>query len=1159
MGKKMKEDEIKYVVSAETEEAQKEIHSLTAANKKLKEEERARKKTMIDLEAQGKKTSIAYSNLKKESEKYTAEIKKNEAQINKLSKGLDLNSLTMVQLKKRAKDLRIQLNNLSQGLHPEKWAATNKELKSVEDRMDQLRTNGRRVNSEFGSMENMMGKMKVAVKAFIAVKVIGWLKSVHDRAYETRKEFAKYEAVLRNTFQSQKKANEAMKSLQRIASDTPYSLKIWTENYVKLVNRGIKPTNEELVKMGDLAASQGKSVDQLVEAVLDAMTGENERLKEFGIKASKSGDKTKFTFRGVTTEVKNSESAIKDYLLSLGEIEGVSGSMAVQMNELEGIQSNLGDTMDSFFNKVGKKLEPFWKNMMKYASEFFNGLSEFFTTYTESYENHFDKMVELESSMPALLSRYDELQSKSAKSAAEQKELASVISKIRDLVPGAVSAFDEYGNAISISADKVEDFLRKNRALLLFENKQAIKETTEQLEYYRKKYKALISEQQQGGRSVVQSNGMFAAPMSYINTKALPQINEDIKKYGELVRGAEEKLKELNGNTIEDAIKKQQDLFYIRKTFYKMDQRQLEAWIRNNKEAYREAAEMGQEIYDERFPAIDPDAAKAAAEKAAKAALSASEKEKKAVLDTERDAIDSLESLREESLQKQQQYYNTSIYAFNADLSENLISKEQHNMLILDLDKKNAEDLLQIEKSYYDDANSIVISNSELKENIIQKSNQRVIAAEKKANDAKINLQLKMNSLIKDFKSEFKVSSIDEDYQMQLEVLNASYRAKKEQSLKDKSDSEELDKAYFRAKEQLESDYMQRIQSIRDQYGLSNQQEQFNAELEQLKSARDQQLLTEQEYETAVQNLKRDSYKKQFDYYSDLFSGAVQSLQNAEMSRIDAKYDAEISAAKGNAEQIERLEDEKEAKKLEVQKKYADVNFAVKASQIIADTAVAIMKARADLGPIAGAVAAALTAITGAAQLASANAERQKIKNLTVSGSSSSTGTRVATGRESGGFLDVEREQDGKLFRAGYEPTRRGYIDRPTVIVGEGPTGQSKEWVASNAAVNNPTIAPILDLIDHSQRAGTIRTLDLNAAMKARMAGYASGGNISDNNSTHQNATPYVAGLSAKEYKDLSSAINRLVEFGVPASVVLTDFERKQKARDRARKIGSKK
>ncbi|MCZ2574227.1 hypothetical protein O1420_23015, partial [Bacteroides fragilis] len=60
-------------------------------------------------------------------------------------------------------------------------------------------------------------------------------------------------------------------------------------------------------------------------------------------------------------------------------------------------------------------------------------------------------------------------------------------------------------------------------------------------------------------------------------------------------------------------------------------------------------------------------------------------------------------------------------------------------------------------------------------------------------------------------------------------------------------------------------------------------------------------------------------------------------------------------------------------------------------SQIIADTAVAIMKALSQLGPIAGPVAAALMGVTGAAQLAAANAERQKVKSMTLSGASGST------------------------------------------------------------------------------------------------------------------------------------------------------------------------
>ena len=1118
---------------------------------------------MVELEAQGKKNTKDYQNLAKECKDYTAKISKNNGKISLLTRNLKVNDLTMRQLKKEAKELSAALDDMTESANPEEYAKLNTRLREVRARMSELRSAGNNMNNEFGNSVNWMSKLKMAAKAFIAVKVVGWLKDVHNQAYETRKEFAKYEAVLRNTFQSQKKANDAMKMLQQLAADTPSSLQEWTEAYIKLVNRGVKPTSQELVNMGDLAASQGKSVDQLIEAILDAMAGENERLKEFGIKASKSGETTKFSFRGVTTEVRNSEDAIKDYLLSLGRVDGIAGSMAVQMQELEGIQSNLGDTMDAFFNKVGKKLEPFWKSMLKYANGFFTKLGEMFATYTETYENHFDKMVQLESALPGLLNRYEELTGKSSRSAEEQKELASVIAQIRNMVPGAATAFDQYGNTIEISGEKVEEFLKKQRALLKFENQKAIRETTEQLEEYRQAYKNLLEQQKQGGRTVFQSNGMFAAPTAYINTEALPQIEQDIKKYGDLILGAEEKLKQLNGQTIEETVKNQQKLAEARQNFNKMEKVQLQAWIKNNKDAAGEYVEIAQEIYNKRFPAEDSDATRKKAEKAAKEAKSAAEKEQKAKVSTEQEAAKSLEALREEELQSQQKWYNESFAALSAFLASGKMSKEQHEMLVLELEKSYAENRLIIEQSYYEDAISMAISNAETKENLVRKSNQRVIDAEKAANAKRASLQEKLNTLVKDFKSEFKVTTVDEDYAAQLKVLEASYQARKEMAEKNNLDTTELDSAYLRAKEQLESEHQQRIQSIRDQYGLSTQQERFNAELEQLRLAREQQFLTEEQYEQAVQNLKRDSYKKQFDYYSSLFSGAIQALQQAEMDQVDAKYDAEIEAAQGNTEEVERLENEKAQRKLDIQKKYADVNFAIKASQIIADTAVSIMKAYADLGPIAGSIAAALMGVTGAAQLASAKAERDKIKNMTLSGSNSSssgTGARIATGRQSGGKIDVRRAQDGKLFPdADYDPDARGFIDRPTVIVGEGPFGQSKEWVASNAAVSNPTVAPILDILDKSQQAGTIRTLDLNQAIRARMAGYSSGGSIDTPKATAP-VPPNAPGnsLPPRLMERLANAIIRIDEEGIPASVTLSELERKQELRNRSRNIAKK-
>ena len=252
--KHLSEDEIKLIISGDSSKLQEELHTLTKETKALKKEEAERRKAMVELEAQGKKNTKDYQNLAKECKEYTAKISKNNEKISLLTRNLKVNDLTMRQLKKEAKELSAALDDMTESANPEEYAKLNTRLREVRARMSELRSAGNNMNNEFGNSVNWMSKLKMAAKAFIAVKVVGWLKDVHNQAYETRKEFAKYEAVLRNTFQSQKKANDAMKMLQQLAEDTPSSLQEWTEAYIKLVNRGVKPTSQELVNMGDLAA-----------------------------------------------------------------------------------------------------------------------------------------------------------------------------------------------------------------------------------------------------------------------------------------------------------------------------------------------------------------------------------------------------------------------------------------------------------------------------------------------------------------------------------------------------------------------------------------------------------------------------------------------------------------------------------------------------------------------------------------------------------------------------------------------------------------------------------------------------------------------------------------------------------------------------------------
>ncbi|GAA4299384.1 tape measure protein [Nibribacter koreensis] len=182
---------------------------------------------------------------------------------------------------------------------------------------------------------------------------IGAVVAFGQAVINTTANFQKMEAVLTNTLGSQSAAQDAMLMIQDIAAKTPFAVDQLTASYVKLANRGIAPTADQIVKLGDLASSTGKDFDLLTEALLDAMTGEFERLKEFGVRASSQGDKVAFTFKGVTTTVQKTDKAIKDYILSLGDLEGVQGANAKISATLGGQISNLGDTFTSLFKVIG--------------------------------------------------------------------------------------------------------------------------------------------------------------------------------------------------------------------------------------------------------------------------------------------------------------------------------------------------------------------------------------------------------------------------------------------------------------------------------------------------------------------------------------------------------------------------------------------------------------------------------------------------------------------------------------------------------------------------------------------------------------------------------------------------------------------------------------
>jgi len=214
------------------------------------------------------------------------------------------------------------------------------------------------VNKSQKSVNNFSNNLKQVGGVIAGAFAIDKLMEFGGAIIETTSTFQRFESVLTNTLGSTSEAQKALDRITEFASQTPFSVSELTDSFVRLANQGFKPTSDEMRKLGDIASSTGKEFVMLAEAIIDAQVGEFERLKEFGIRAEKQGDQVTFTFKNVKTQVDFTSDAIQNYILSLGDLEGVSGAMVGISKTLGGQISNLGDSFDTLKNEIGEALMP---------------------------------------------------------------------------------------------------------------------------------------------------------------------------------------------------------------------------------------------------------------------------------------------------------------------------------------------------------------------------------------------------------------------------------------------------------------------------------------------------------------------------------------------------------------------------------------------------------------------------------------------------------------------------------------------------------------------------------------------------------------------------------------------------------------------------------
>lgn len=410
---------------------------------------------------------------------------------------------------------------------------------------------------------------------------------------------------------------------------------------------------------------------------------------------------------------------------------------------------------------------------------------------------------------------------------------------------------------------------------------------------------------------------------------------------------------------------------------------------------------------------------------------------------------------RDERLKIETAYYNVQKDTMEKAVLNQSITQEAADAYMLEVEAEHAAELLEINRTYQDDIAALEITGKQKRIETATEAADAVRESEMKLLRDRAAIAQKVREITS---VPVGINGMQEMHRKQVQDVETTYNAIIEIARQAGISTVNLEEQKNREINRLNYEYQSSIYQIQAEIGLSWQQ-QHEQELARLKHLHDEGLIDEKKYQVLRLKEGKKNILKYFQYYSALSSSMVNSIQEAEIASVEAKYAVLIQEAENNGEDTAALEEEKENKKLEIQKKYADLQFAMKCSQIIADTAVAIMETHASLGgwTPAAIAAAAIMGVTGAAQLALAEVEREKVKNMSVSntaGSKKVTAERVVSGSSGGGYSE-----------GGYTGPGGRYEVAGVVHKGE--------YVVPQPEMNNPKVIDAVSTIEAIRRQRT--------------------------------------------------------------------------------------
>lgn len=748
------------------------------------------------------------------------------------------------------------------------------------------------------------------------------------------------------------------------------------------------------------AAQTGKSFEHLRDSLVEGLSKESKlRIDNLGISTQELNAELEKTPNFVEAVANIAKREIKE-----------AGNI---LEDAANAQQTWNADLQNFKLLVGNRLVGgFSDTMYQIGSNIIRALTPT-KEINEELEDQTRKVISLQKNLEPLIDEYESLEEKTELSKDEQERMKVIIGEVADIVPSAITQFDEYGNAISISADKARDFISTQKALLVFRNQEALKSQKEQLEQYTKtveNYQRALKNVDSSG-NIIKSESVSSGVggVSTVTRKAtdeeIKQLQAGLAKYQTLLAGVEESIDQLSGDYLDKYIAREKA-----KTEATLKELQERAKALKIDITDKTADELRKLIAEAERKLDDPELKRRQEQ--------FREAEKKA-------AFELSKFLQENKIDELNEIAEAEEFSFESRteaLGKALDEEVKLNDFLL---KEKLKGLKVGSKQY---------------ENEVEQSKQREYDLVEKYNRQIIDLGVEKIQTEANIWTLQKEKQLEEELQKENEAFSAFFEL-------------------YDDKEKAIEEHEKRVAAIKKKYAVEALQDQIKV-IETLLKAEDLSAEKRAEYERKLAGIKREvsdiTTEKQIDdnqkrlekekQVAERIEELNQDLKDAlidlgntifdnrianidrEIERSDDKYDKLLDNENLSAEQQKAIEDQKEQdreklekKRIQEERRAAIFNKLLSASKIGISTAEAIMKNNATLGTVLAAPINALTIAIGAAQLATV------------------LGTQIpqyaeGTDNHPGGLAEVAERQPEVITEPGKKPYiqyQRAILDLP--------------------------------------------------------------------------------------------------------------------------------